>query len=831
MHKPILAAGVLLALGLATLVRIGQNDPPPPPEEGRADEPGRGEFILRLEALGRDLPSEVTAQWSDLRRIFRVQVAGDRRHGYVLVPRELNGREVVVSARGFLEAKATLEADSAAELTLMAPAVVTFTGLEAALRIHSAELLEDDGTVAARVALRDGERTIGGLRGGKYEITLLDEDHEQILRLDLELACGCTRTVDVSALEARPPLVLSLQDEVGSTSADAEVRGLAESRERVLASTVTDAEGRANIQIAPGRYSLVITCPGFLSFDGALDLDARQPALLTLRRSRAVTVRVTTENNTPVMGCEVDFITTTEGDNLHTVLVSDEKGRIELPRGEGSEPLPVYARKDGYAHTWSMIDVHDPDPVIVLRAIANVTLEVVDRASGAAVPTASLRLLVGTENDDPEATYVHRQAFTAVEPGIWRLSALASGQRASVRVSASGYEDAEVSFSARPGLRLRVELEHGDGVTLSGRALREDGTPVRAWVSATPNRGSALRLRRDGSDSNGAFEIEGLEAGTAYRIAASSFDQKYVAPPQELRPESSGKLDLLFLRAGTLTGTVRSSRSDCELRRLGIQVESIILDNGTEVAGVRELRMVDPGRLAVGGFYPGVYSLILRSGGHIPLRLPGVRIRSGEITDIGSVLLDPAARVEVRVRLPRGIEADDARVHAIGESGQVHRLSPLRDRPSRHKGYLDSGTYRLLLESSSTGPTLLGSQRVVAGEEYVLELEGRPPGRLRILVRTSTGRPAPWTEVEILSKAPSPFDRLLVLGLREDLWWKTLTEVPDRLWPMRTLRTDADGWLITGPLQPGDYEVISDAASTTETVSEGETMVVSLTMR
>jgi len=164
-----------------------------------------------------------------------------------------------------------------------------------------------------------------------------------------------------------------------------------------------------------------------------------------------------------------------------------------------------------------------------------------------------------------------------------------------------------------------------------------------------------------GSDTAGRARFLALTAGD-WRASGGSFEWELVgADPPVLRVPSDDAVRLEFRRRSRperagLRGEVQLAGGGVPL---GLEVEGLM-------GGVLE---VDGGRFEASGLVPTRHRLLIQAAGHRPLELYPVDMVAGGVTDLGTLVLEPATRVVVLVRDPQERSLRKARV----------RLTPLAE--------------------------------------------------------------------------------------------------------------------------------------------------------
>lgn len=467
----------------------------------------------------------------------------------------------------------------------------------------------------------------GQQRAGPIGVRLTGESEPVILQVE----SGATFEVQVVGETAQQPIA----------GATVHVRGWLNDRH------VTDDDGRATFQGLPfGRYTVATWAPGygkrhtvFVATEGNLS------ERVTLSAGASVSGRVTEPDGRPVAGARVVYRSMAsnlqDGDWAHDTVETDTDGQFRfpaLPRGTYRLAARSSGFATGFSEPVSLDGVNRAESVdIELRPGAVITGQVVD-ADGKPAPFASVSVA----------------AFEAQSPSIWTLITDPSGQftvtdlpRSTVELVAYN----EIATSAYQTIDLRDPTQAtGVSIALSqqgfiagvvvdadGRAL--EGMAVRAYPqsSTPPKRGSDLRWmlerrHQELTDAAGRFQIAGLPAGAfALRANPPSVSARGLDWMRETTPAAVGDTDVRIVvqSEGGIRGqlVIADDGSIPELFTVGLWGTRLDIRPYANRDGAFEIRHVPPGE----------YAPRFRGMGFEPRQIRGVRVRPGEVTDIGTV--------------------------------------------------------------------------------------------------------------------------------------------------------------------------------------------------
>lgn len=501
-----------------------------------------------------------------------------------------------------------------------------------------------------RLTARKAERV-----GGPLQHQLSAESDPVILRLRL----GAVLAVQVVAAGSGEPVA----------GAVVELRG----DQRLVTSSGPD--GRARFEgVAGGGAVLHAAAAGHAPArqlvavpDGAVDEPVQ--VRIALERGAAVRGRVVDSDGAPVAGARVVAVDTGAlldlQDAEHDGAASDAEGHFELPAVAAGTYRAV-ATAAGHPRSSSEPFTSDGQrPVtgveVVLAQGGTIAGRVVGRGGR---PAAWARVRVEPAGDAIRPGVLGgmgRRAATADAEGAFRieglkrteLDVLAVGERASS-------EPLRVDLRASPtaeDLELRLVV---DG-RIAGRVVDGRGRPVAEvtvsaaadiWAQGLDSAASLRGRASDLTDGGGNFALEGLPEGR-YRLRASRSAGAFV---HHFRPGVAARtgdedVELVLEREGGLRGRVVFAGGGSPQRF------------SVAVGGPPGVPFASPD----GGFElpevpPGEYTVRVHGDAFADVDLEGVEVQAEQVTDLGSIEVQPGRTIAGRVVDGRGEPVAEASV-------------------------------------------------------------------------------------------------------------------------------------------------------------------------
>jgi RNA polymerase sigma factor (sigma-70 family) len=523
---------------------------------------------------------------------------------------------------------------------------------------------------------------------------------------------------------------------------------------------------------------------------------------------------------------------------------TDEDGRFEVRVSPASiRKLTLYASREGFAPghvTLSGRRLASPGKITLVLGITRpVEVHVVDAASGR--PVADAEVWVTTVlGENFRQTNMGRggrlSQMRRTGEGCWTVTGLAIDATIGVQAQAIGYttwREKALKVGDEPVI---VRLVAREVVRLSGRILSARGRPVpNATVHAYEQVPADVRMDSATvyADARGRYEFPDLKRGSRYRIEALTRDYSRVAFPQDVVANGYGTLDLVMTAVCRIRGRLVSTASDVDIRSAVLWTDRVRdLTTGKERTPTQGGPVIERshggiGRFAAGHWPEGIYDFTLRPRGHLPVVIRDVRLEKGRVTDLGVITCERANGLTVVARGPDGIPVEGCRIVAMG-GPDVIRIS---GRAGEDDGMsicvrLPDGDYRLFAIGAGIATSFLGSVRLEGEVDRRVTSPLSPGCGMTIEIRDAEGEPVPGVALDVRAAAEPPLDRILVAGLRKNVWWWTCRDRSLPVWADLETVTDDDGLLTLGPLQPGPYVIsVGDERRKVDILS-GETTVV-----
>ena len=294
-----------------------------------------------------------------------------------------------------------------------------------------------------------------------------------------------------------------------------------------------------------------------------------------------------------------------------------------------------------------------------------------------------------------------------------------------------------------------LEVFLGPGGRIAGRAVNVAGEPLEgAQVGVTPQDWSAIKSRRSSlpdavnTDESGRFELDGVPAGIKYTVYGNQTGYATVKKgpfPVEAGTDISD-VELRFSVGATLTMRVVDADErpveEVSLRLLSEEKgRGDIMDRyGTRIRG-KNLETGDEGRFTAKHLAPGTYTVRVIPEDFLEEDREGQRLRDGETTDLGTVVVQEGESIAGRVTDPQDRPIAEAEV-------QAQWMSPEGRFKSRRSSTDEDGTYRISgLSAETLNRVHVKAKGFVAGErrdvtagddavDFALEHTGGVKGRV-----------------------------------------------------------------------------------------------------
>lgn len=468
------------------------------------------------------------------------------------------------------------------------------------------------------------------------------------------------------------------------------------------------------------------------------------------------------------------------------VAKADASGAFRVD-GLAAGPYALHVAASGFAPTVVTDIPAGAATTLRLKPGTTVVGRVLDLTSQKPVANATV---TGLERDS--ARFGRDAAHTAksAEDGTFLLVDCAPGLivvEAIAPAKARARLDRVVAAPAAPGEERNPDantLYLQPGGRIAGRILGPNGKPTGdAIVTAIPSDGNLFALLREGregqrTDDSGKFAFDGIAAGNKYMVRATK--EGLAAAQEGPIPVEAGtdRADLeLKLEAGAILAfrlvtaqDVPVKDVDARLQPQGGGTRRGIAFAGNDVEQDKIVPVGD-GKFLIKALDAGTFDLTLQPPDFADVTREGVKLRSGETTDLGTLRVKDSKSIAGRIADARGHPIAGASISGFWLDGEARisrearsgadgrfRLSglgeqPLRNLSVRARGYADA----------SREGVIPGDTEV----DFTLEKNGIVVGRVQL--RRGTVPPA--FRVQAIPEASEKQERpgfRIVIGNRPD---------------------------------------------------------------
>ncbi len=515
----------------------------------------------------------------------------------------------------------------------------------------------------------------------------------------------------------------------------------------------TDAGGGFSLPgVPPGRYTIAASALGFISASQRkLTLRAgAEPPPIALRLPRGgfeVSGTVEDVSGGPVDGAlvavtRVDDQNVLSFDRSPAGTLSDDEGRFSLTLASGSYSAAI--SHPDYVSTSETFDVVAGPRTLRIRMTPGAVVEGTVRVRGSedavagAVVVATAEAAVQRSGGFRVRGFGEHRVVTDAQ-GRFRLAGLPSGIVGFVAQASdhASTETTELSLGiAQTMSDVTIWVE--PAFSISGFVVPEGAEEEQGiegvWVGALSLRPPGLFVARRPSESDGYFEIPGVQAGN-YMVAALGEDQLPNLTGTSAQVEDRSVQDVLVVMRSGVTVSGRVDPPGPATVALSVDTEGMGFSGmltGLANAFVRT-RTDEEGRFELHPVAPGKLRVVANAddGSHGEVEV--------EVADDGAsdvvVELEPRVSIEGTVVSASGVVVADAKVSATRIDGDEAR----------------SG----VTLSSGSNPLFGGG--TPTREDGSFEVLGLEPGEYEVRVRAGRGPSLRWADGEGEPDEPKPF--------------------------------------------------------------------------
>ncbi|MBV9185547.1 MAG: carboxypeptidase regulatory-like domain-containing protein [Acidobacteria bacterium] len=534
--------------------------------------------------------------------------------------------------------------------------------------------------------------------------------------------------------------------------------------------TVTDAKGAFTIgPLLPHLYQIGGVHPAFAIESASVTLPATRSRAFAAQAFARAKGRVIDEERKGVAAAVVtaSSINTSRGRSAVTSANGEFAVRV-VP--SGTFPTSVLASKRDYvaassaARSWKAGEVKD-DIVITLAHGFVAQVRVIDKQKQP-VPNAQVNLSklsdLGMQRSttvacaDPSKADCHRTGADGI------VSVRTTEGRHEVRVSGDDigpFRLANQVFTARAAT---VVVTVDRGISVSGRVVRPDGTPVSLAVVDAP---TMFAPRTADTNADGTFTLNGLAAGPAV-LTAHSIDGNLSSPPVTVTAPAKD-VTITIPRGARIEGRVldRATQQPVTDFAVSLPARSQRPFVATTARDEKPIH-ADDGSYAIDNVPPGAVDLTVRANGYVTGARGDINAEDGKTVTGIDIQLDRGATISGRV-------TSHGTAIAGAEVRQASQQRGPQAGPQMGGGVTTDadGLYKLdgiaegarLIEFHKTG--FITAQKPVdvkSGKDVQLDAELDPGHELRGRVADRSGRGVAGANIRATGVGERRFDNMIV---------------------------------------------------------------------
>ncbi|HEV7514810.1 MAG TPA: carboxypeptidase regulatory-like domain-containing protein [Thermoanaerobaculia bacterium] len=554
-----------------------------------------------------------------------------------------------------------------------------------------------------------------------------------------------------------------------------------------------------------GNYGLDAVPPGPRTFTAQLPGTAPTARDLTVRPGEnrldfqlgpglEVAGRVVDPAGAPVGGARVAL---SAGDFQPHETASGDDGSFRFPGLRGGA-YRLSARLAGFAEASQEVKLAE-------ASLQGVELRL---GSGGAVagrilglsPEQLARVRIGARKSDTEPSL---RWIEADAQGEYRIPDLPPGDWTVMAQLGMPGRSATGRVQLPPGVpEVRLDLEFPGGLTLSGH-LRRAGQPVPGAIVGV--RGTDVESHGTGrSDTQGAFQIEGLKTGTYELVVSTLAAGQLHKETLEITADREVEVDL---PTAEVRGKVVDADDGSPVAEAAVSLEPVS-PGGSIRSGLPGRVLTGPdGAFVLEGGAEGDYRVVARKDLYAPAEAP-VHLADGRGVDDVKLAMTAAKGLRFTVHDATGSSPATVSAALLDPAGQVLLIGeyPVSDGGRVRISEAPAGHWRLVVAAGNTATATAAVD--VPGPRPAITLPD--PTHLTVLVPELVGRPGGAT-LEITGADGLPYRSLRFGFLLQDLKFGEgrieLDDVPPGAWRLRVEVPGGkarEGTAVTAPGVPAE---------------------------
>jgi hypothetical protein len=415
---------------------------------------------------------------------------------------------------------------------------------------------------------------------------------------------------------------------------------------------VTDAKGAFTFgPLLPRPYQIGGIHPAYAIESTSVTLPATQARAFAAQAFARAKGRVIDEDRKAVAAAVVSATGGNAARGRYSVTNANGEFAVRVVPSPAF-PIPLSAAKRDYvtasaaSRVWKPGEVKD-DIVITLAHGFVAQVRVIDKQHQP-VPNAQISISklgdLGIQRStpvacaDPSRPDCHRTGADGI------VSVRTTEGRHDLRVT--GDEIGPVHLPNQPltAKAASVVVTVDRGISISGRVVRPDGTPVSNAIVDTP---TAMAPRSADTASDGTFTITGIVAGPAV-LTAHSLDGNLSSPPVTVTAPAKD-VTITIPRGARIEGSVVDRGTQAPITDFTVSLPSRTQRQFIDVASEQKVIHADDGHYAIDNVPPGVVDISVRAAGFVPGSRGDITAEDGKTVTGIDMQLDRGATISGRV--------------------------------------------------------------------------------------------------------------------------------------------------------------------------------------